>query len=113
MLLPSNRNMRHFFPAILAVALLAGSLAAAETYKFQLTEKLLAGQTQLQPGTYSLSVDGSTVVLLGKGGKTIDVKANVEQLPKKAPDTLIGMKGEPRKLGSVTIAGTKIRVVFE
>ena len=105
--------MRPLFARILTFALLAGSLVAAETYKFQLAGKVQAGQTQLKPGTYSLDVDGSTAVLKDRAGKTIDVKAKVEQTPDKAPQTLIGMKGEPRRLASVTLGGTNIRVAFE
>jgi hypothetical protein len=104
-------NMRHLFARILTFALLAGSLVAAETYKFQLSEKVQAGQTQLRPGTYSLIVDGSTAVLKDKAGNTINVKANIEQEPKKASETSIGMRGE--QLASVTFRGTHIRVVFE
>jgi hypothetical protein len=110
---PSNMDMRHLFAGILTFALLAGSLAAAETYKFQLPEKVQAGQTELQPGTYSLIVDGSTAVLKDRKGNTIDVKAGVEQEAQKASETSIGMRGDPRKLGSVTLGGTHLRVVFE
>ena len=106
-------DMRHLFARILTFALVAGSLVAAETYKIQFPDKVQAGQTQLKPGTYSLDVDGATAVLKDRAGKTIDVKAKVEQTPDKAPETLIGMRGEPRKLGSVTLGGTHIRVVFE
>jgi hypothetical protein len=105
--------MRPLFARILTFALLAGSLVAAETYKFQLLNNVKAGQTQLQPGTYSLDVDGASAVLKDRAGKTIDVTAKVEQTPGKAPQTLIGMRGEPRRLASVTLEGTKIRVVFE
>ena len=80
----SNKDMRHLFASILTFALLAGSLAAAETCKFQLSEKVQAGQTQLRPGTYSLIVDGPTAVLKDKAGSTIDVKANIEQEPNSA-----------------------------
>ena len=107
--------MSHIFTRILAIGLLAGSLAMAGICKFELSEKLQAGQTQLQPGKYSLAVDGSTVVLKDKAGKAIEVKAKVEQTDKKAPVTLLGVSGEPgaKKLGSITIGGTQTRVVFE
>jgi len=107
--------MRHLFTRILAVGLLAGSLAAAGTFKFELSDKVQAGQTQLQPGRYSVDVNGSTAVLKDKAGKTIDVKAKVEQTTNKAPVTLYGVSGEPgaKKLESVTFGGSQIRVVFE
>jgi hypothetical protein len=106
-------DMRHLFASIFTFALLAGSLVAAQTYKFQLPEKVQAGQTQLQAGTYSLILDGSTAVLKDRAGNTIDVKSNIEEEPKKASVTLVGMRSEPRQLASVTLAGTHIRVVFE
>jgi ABC-type phosphate transport system substrate-binding protein len=108
-------NMRHLFTRILTVGLLAATLAAAGTFKFELTDKVQAGQTQLQPGKYTLAIDGSTAVLKDKAGKTIDVKATVEQLPVKAIGTSIGVGGstDARKLVSVTPGGTNIRVVFE
>ena len=65
-------NMRHLFTRILTVGLLAATLAAAGTFKFELTDKVQAGQTQLQPGKYTLAIDGSTAVLKDKAGKTID-----------------------------------------
>jgi len=107
--------MSHLFTRILAVGLLAGSFVAAETFKFESSEALKVGHTQLQPGKYLLDVDGSTVVLKDKSGKAIDVKAKVEQTGNKANRTLLGLRGEPgdRKLGSVTPRGTNIRVVFD
>ena len=45
------------------LGLLAGSLAAAGTFKFQLSDKVQVGQTQLKPGQYVLDVNGSAAVL--------------------------------------------------
>jgi tartrate dehydratase beta subunit/fumarate hydratase class I family protein len=108
-------NMRQLFTRILTVSLLAATLAAAGTFKFELSDKVQAGQTQLQPGKYSLAIDGSTAVLKDSAGKTIDVKAKVEQLPVKANATLIGFGGtaDAKKLVSVTPRGTNFSVVFE
>jgi len=107
--------MRHLFTRFLTVGLLAGSLVAAGTYKFELSDKVQAGQTQLQPGKYSLDVNGTTAVLKDKAGKTIDVKSKVEQTPNKSAVTFVGVTGDAgaKKLGSVILAGTQIRVVFE
>ena len=92
---------------------MASSLSAAETYKFQLKSRVLAGQAELQPGNYSIVVDGSIAVLKDKKGKTIEVKAAVQQAAQKPVETEVGMKGDPRKLSSVTPGGTTVRVVFE
>ncbi len=107
--------MRHLFTLILTLGLLAGSLAAAGTFKFQLSDKVQVGQTQLKPGKYSIDVNGSTAVLKDKAGETIDVKAKVEQTTNKAPVTTYTTSGEPgaKKLEAVTFGGSQVRVVFE
>ena len=100
---------------VLILGLLAGSLVAAETYKFQLSDKVQVGQTELKPGKYSLEVSGPNVVLKDKAGKTIEAKAKVEQTPNKSAVTFVGISGDAgaRKLGSVIPAGAQVRVVFE
>lgn len=100
---------------VLILGLLAGSLVAAETYKFQLSDKVQVGQTELKPGKYSLEVSGANVVLKDKAGKTIEAKAKVEQTPNKSAVTFVGISGDAgaRKLGSVIPAGAQVRVVFE
>lgn len=107
--------MKLIFARLLTVGLLAGSLAFAATFKFQLADPVQAGKTQLKPGTYSLDVSGSAAVLKDKAGKTIDVKAKVEQTASKAPVTTysISDEGGARKLASVTMGGSQLRVVFE
>ena len=88
---------------------------AAETYKFQLSDKVKAGQTELKPGKYLLEVDGAKAVLKDKSGNAIAVNAKVEQTPNKANVTFVGITGDPgaKKLGSVIPAGSQVRVVFE
>jgi len=109
--------MRHIFVRILAAGLLAFSLAASQAYKFEVTQKLQVGETQLQPGNYSVLVDGAKVVLKDKKGNPIEVKATVEQEPSKADSTTMGIginkDTGAKKLKSVTFGGTTIRVVFE
>ncbi len=99
----------------LIVGLLAGTLVAAGTYKFQLSDNVRAGQAELKPGKYLLEVDGSNAVLKDKSGKTIDVKAKVEQTSRKSAVTFIDVNGDQgeKRLGSVTPAGGEVRVVFE
>lgn len=113
--LPSTRSMERLFTRLLTVGLLAGSLAMAATFKFQLSDPVQAGKTQLQPGKYSLDVSGQTAVLKDKAGKTIDVKAKVEQTTAKAPVTTYAISDEAgaKKLASVTLGGSQLRVVFE
>jgi hypothetical protein len=107
--------MERLFTRLLTVGLLAGSLAMAATYKFNLSDPVLAGKTQLQPGKYSVDVTGQTAVLKDKAGKTIDVKAKVEQLGAKAAATTFGISDEAgaRTLASITLGGSQLRVIFE
>ena len=107
--------MKHLSARLLILGLLAGSLAVAATFKFNLSDSVQAGKTQLQPGKYSLDVTGSTAVLKDKAGKTIDVKAKVEQLTNKAAVTTYSISDEAgaKKLASVTLGGSQLRVVFE
>jgi len=94
---------------------MVGSLFAAETYKFQLSDKVMVGTTELKPGKYLLEVDGANAVLKDKSGKAIEAKAKVEQTPNKANVTFVGITGDAgaKKLGSVIPAGSQVRVVFE
>ena len=107
--------MKQFFVRLLTVGMLAGAIATAATYKVQLADRVQAGKSELQPGKYILDVDGTNAVLKDKSGNAIDVTAKVEQLPNKAPVTIIGTTGEAgaKKLASITLGRTQIRVVFE
>jgi hypothetical protein len=100
---------------VLATGLLAGSLASAATYSFELRDKAQAGQAQLKPGKYTLDIDGSTVVLKDKSGKTIDVKAKVEEVADKSAMTFMGFSGErgAKRLASIYLGGTNLHVEFE
>ena len=113
-MLGCNEIMNTFI-RILAVGLLVCSLAFAQTYKFQITEKVQIGQTELKPGSYTVDVDGTKAVLKDKKGNTIDVKATVAQAPTKVNVTTFGFSPDPGtpKLTSVILGGTTIRVVFE
>jgi len=107
--------MQRLFTRLLTIGLLAGSLAMAATYKFNLSDPVQAGKTHLQPGKYSIDVNGQTVVLKDKAGKTIDIKAKVEQLGTKALATTFGItdEGGAKKLASISLGGSQLRVVFE
>ena len=103
------------FTRLLTVGLLAGSLAVAATFKFNLPDRVQAGKTQLEPGKYSLDVNGQAVVLKDKAGKAIDVKAKVAQNASKAPATTyaISEEGGVKRLSSITLGGSQLRVLFE
>jgi len=99
----------------LVLGALAASLVAGETLKFQLSDRVHVGQTELKPGKYLVDVNGTNAVLKDKSGKTIDVKARVEQTSYKLAVTTMDITGEgsQRRLASVTPGGSSYRVVFE
>jgi hypothetical protein len=107
--------MKHLFVRLFTLGLLTVSLVAAGTYKFQLSEQVKVGQTQLQPGKYSMNVEGTTAVLKDKDGKTIEVKAKVVEMPNKAVVTVVGLSPDSgvKQLKSIIFGGSRIRVEFE
>ncbi len=102
-----------YITRILALASLAVSLALAANYKFELSDKVSVGKAQLQPGFYSLTIDGATAILKDSAGKAIDVKGKVEQTAEKAKSTTYGLSADRQRLVSVTLRGTQTRVVFD
>jgi CO dehydrogenase/acetyl-CoA synthase delta subunit len=94
--------------------MLASSLAA-ETYKFEISDKVKVGQTELKAGRYLVDVDGSKAVLKDKKGNAIEVKTSVEQAPSKVKATMLGMTRNDgvQRLESITLGGTDIKVKFE
>lgn len=88
------------------------SLAVAAEFKISLSDKVRAGGTQLEPGKYFLSIDGTTAVLKDKGGKTV-ANAKVEEMAEKAKFTSYGLSPDRQRLVTVTVRGSRARVVFE
>jgi hypothetical protein len=104
--------MKHIRRTLL-LALFGVSLVAAKDYTFEMADKVMVGQTQLEPGKYAIGLDGDKAVLKDKSGKSIDVKTKIEATPDKARATVCGLSADRQQLRSVTLRGTQTRVVFE
>jgi hypothetical protein len=106
--------MRTLTKRIALVALMAGAVVSAETYKFQLGAPATVGSTQLKPGHYVLDVNGNNAVLKTKSGKAIDAKTMVEKTDMTRV-TMVGIAGDngASVLKDVTPAKSGIKVVFE
>ncbi len=100
---------------IALVTLLGVALAGAKDYRIRLTEACQAGQATLPAGEYRVRLDGDRVVLIDKAGRSIETQAKLEAADRKFDQTLISVSkagGSPR-LQSISLGGSKSRVVFE
>jgi uncharacterized protein YdbL (DUF1318 family) len=97
------------------IALLGVSLASAKSYTVTISQACQAGGAQLKPGQYTLKVDNQTVVLIDSKGNSIETAAKIETAERKFDQTaiLISNAGGTARLQSITLAGSKSRVVFE
>jgi hypothetical protein len=97
------------------IALLSVSLASAKSYTITLSDACQAGSSQLNPGEYTLKLDGSKVVLIDTKGKAIETAAKVETADRKFDQTavFISKTDGANRLQSITLAGSKSKVIFE
>jgi len=100
---------------IAIIALVAVSLASAKSYTFTVTEATQAGSAQLKPGTYSLKVNGSDVLLMNGEGQKIDVSAKIESADEKFGYTSVAITkdGGTSRILFVKLGGSRSKVVFE
>jgi uncharacterized protein YdbL (DUF1318 family) len=97
------------------IALLGVSLASAKSYTITLSNACQAGGAQLKPGQYTLKLDGAKVVLVDSRGKSIETTARVETAERKFDQTsiVISRADGIARLQSITLAGSKSKVIFE
>ncbi len=100
---------------LLIFALLAVSLASAKTYTFTLSETTQAGSTKLKAGQYTLSLEGSKVILKDSSGHNVAATAKVENSDQEYKDTRVSVTnaGQGAQLKSIDVGGSKFRIVFE
>lgn len=97
-------------------ALLLGvSLASAKSYTISLSDSCKAGEAQLQPGQYTLKLDGNKVVLIDRTGRSIEVTAKVETVERKFDQTAVAISRADggSRIQWIALGGSKSRVVFE
>lgn len=97
------------------IVLLGVSLASAKSYTITLSDVCQAGSAQLKPGQYTLKLDGPKVVLIDSKGKSIETTAKIETADRKFDQTAISITKSDgaNRLQSISLAGSKSKVVFE
>lgn len=97
------------------LALLGVSLAGAKTYTFSVSEPAQAGQALLQPGEYSVKVDGPQVVLMDKSGRPINATVKLETGERKFDQTAVSISkaNGANRIQWIQLGGSKHRLVFE
>ena len=100
---------------IALIALLSVSLASAKSYTINLSDACQAGSAQLKPGQYTLKLDGPKVVLVDDKGKSTETTARIETADRKFDQTAISISKTDgaNRLQSITLGGSKSKVVFE
>ena len=108
------------FKRLAAIVLLFGVLLAvaktgAKTYTFTISDKAVAGTTELKPGEYHVRLNGSEVVVSDQDGKQLDITATVETAEQKFDVTsaLCTMGDGTNRLVSVQLGGSAYKVVFQ
>ena len=99
---------------IMGLTLLVVCLAFAKTYTFSVSTPAQLGNALLNPGEYSLKVDGEQVVLIDSHHQRIETNATIETSDKKFPQTSVLMTTAESvaRIESVQLGGTDKKVVF-
>ncbi len=103
------------FKRLLLIGTLAALLAAAKTYTFTISSAAQAGGAQLQPGQYSLKVDGAQAILVDQKGQRVETNASVESSDRKFNQTAVVSTNADgiTRLSSIQLGGTTFKVVFQ
>ena len=102
---------------LLLVALLGLSLASAKTktYDFRLTGATQVGSAKLDPGDYSLKVNGDQVILKDSTGHEIPATAKIETGSEEFRNTEVSttQTGGTNKVEWIGLGGSKSKVIFQ
>ena len=98
---------------ILLFAVLALSVASAETYKVTLFQPTVVQGTELKAGDYRLDVQDAKVVI-SKGKQTVEAPVKVENGDQKFNATSVryGTDNGKYALQEIRLGGTKTKLVF-
>jgi hypothetical protein len=87
-----------------------GIASAASNYSVTIPAAMQAGQTQLKPGDYKVTVDADKVTF--KSGKNVvEIPATVEKGATKYRDTMLDSAGS--QLQDIQFGGTNLKVIFK
>lgn len=103
------------FNRLAIIALLGVSLCSAKSFPFNLADISQAGSVKLKPGEYAVKVDGDKVTLVDHSGHAIETNAKLETADHKFAYTEVAISsaGGTNRIESITLAGSKNKVVFQ
>ncbi|MGC4051147.1 MAG: hypothetical protein QM757_17435 [Paludibaculum sp.] len=108
-----NKLKTLFFAALLTLATLTPIFA--KSYDFALSTAVTAGTVKLEPGRYTVKVDGtSATLILAKNNKAIEVPMKVAEGTTKFKTTAVNTKqgSATVELTSIDLGGSKMKVEF-
>jgi len=104
-----------FFRSLVVFSVLALSVAGAKSFEITLSQAATAGSANLQPGKYTVAVEGSKVRFRNADtGKTVETDANVATSDKKYRNTEVSMStaNGQSKVSEIDLGGTNTKVEF-
>ena len=101
--------------ALLFGVFLASAKIGAKHYTLTITEKTMAGNTELKPGEYRITLEGSQAVVTDQNGNQLDINGTVATADHKFGVTsATSTTGDgTNRLVSVQLCGTNYQVVFQ
>ena len=99
---------------IMIIALLSVALASAATYPVAVAARLQVGNSQLEPGQYTVELAGSMVIIKNKTGVNIQTPVKVENGAETFEATALKTTqvGDAIKLKSIALEHSKITLTF-
>ena len=100
---------------LFAIALVAGSAYADQSYRITLSSVSKIGNNEFKPGEYKLVVDAPKVRLTElNSGKAVELEAKVEDSDTKFDQTAIHSTRVDgvSKISEIRIGGSKTRIAF-
>jgi hypothetical protein len=101
------------FVGALSVASLG--IASAKTYDLKFDQPTMAGNTELKPGEYKLSVEGSQVTFKDvQSSKTWTAPVKVENSSRKFDSTVVesSNQGEMAHIQAIDLGGSNLKLEF-
>lgn len=99
---------------LLCIALLCISIAAAKTWSFSLSDITKAGDGTLEPGKYTVELNGSNVILRDSRGHRASAAPRIETSDKKFKDTVVQISHSNgiNRIEWIGLGGSQFRIVF-
>ena len=98
---------------VLAFAVLALSVASAETYKVRLFQPAVVAGTELKPGQYKLDLQDTKLVIVN-GHTSVETTVKVETAAQKFNTTTVRYSARDGKysIQEIRLGGTRTRLVL-